>query len=174
MFYFFIFAKAYSNSYNIIYFCSQTESCFCFYLQNSASHSSSSEVDEGPAAKLARFTNDLIAENHQRKAINTNQSKRKLLYESTDGNASDDDVIVLLLKSHLIGAQCYFPLFQDDCHIPSYFDNTVIKVQTNGFDADSEGSDSEIILKMNNMVEEQSENSKFQLYGMKELTISIL
>lgn len=65
-------------------------------------------MDEGPAAKLARFTNDLIAENHQRKAINTNQSKRKLLYESTDGNASDDDVIILLLKSHLIGAENAF------------------------------------------------------------------
>lgn len=62
-----------------------------FDLQNSASHSSSSEVDEGPAAKLARFTNDLIAENHQRISINTNISKRKF-YESTDENPSDDDV----------------------------------------------------------------------------------
>lgn len=66
-----------------------------FLLQNSASHSSSSEVDEGPAAKLARFTNDLIAENCQRRSINTNQSKRKL-YDLSDGNASDDDVSFLL------------------------------------------------------------------------------
>lgn len=58
--------------------------------QNSTSHSSSSEIDEGPAAKLARFTNDLIAENHQRIAINANQSKRKF-YESTDENPTDDD-----------------------------------------------------------------------------------
>lgn len=58
--------------------------------QNSTSHSSSSEIDEGPAAKLARFTNDLIAESHQRIAINANQSKRKF-YESTDENPTDDD-----------------------------------------------------------------------------------
>lgn len=58
--------------------------------QNSTSHSSSSEIDEGPAAKLARFTDDLIAESHQRKAINANQSKRKF-YESTDENPTDDD-----------------------------------------------------------------------------------
>lgn len=64
---------------------------FHILFQNSAEHSSSSEVDEGPAAKLARFTNDLIAENHQRISINTNQSKRKF-YELSDDNASDDDV----------------------------------------------------------------------------------
>ncbi|XP_031626681.1 uncharacterized protein LOC116342976 [Contarinia nasturtii] len=106
-------------------------------LQNSASQSSSSEVDEGPAAKLARFTNDLIAENHQRRSINPNQSKRKF-YELTDEQASDDD---------------------DDCRFPSYFDDTVINVQTNGFDADSEGSDSELMPKMNNNIEEQATNT---------------
>lgn len=63
---------------------------FLFISQNSTSHSSSSEIDEGPAAKLARFTNDLIAENHQRIAIHANQSKRKF-YESTDENPTDDD-----------------------------------------------------------------------------------
>ena len=66
---------------------------FDFFIsipQNSTSHSSSSEIDEGPAAKLARFTNDLIAESHQRIAITANQSKRKF-YESTDENPTDDD-----------------------------------------------------------------------------------
>lgn len=53
-------------------------------------------------------------------------------------------------------------LFKDDCQFPSYFDNTV-KVQTNGFDADSEGSDCDLIPNTSNMVEERSEsNSKCQ------------
>lgn len=53
-----------------------------------------------------------------------------------------------------------FCVFQDDCQFPSYFDNTV-RVQTNGFDADSEGSDSELVANSGNMVEERSEsNSK--------------
>lgn len=47
-------------------------------------------------------------------------------------------------------------VFQDDCRFPSYFDDTVINVQTNGFDADSEGSDSELMPKMNNNIEEQT------------------
>lgn len=64
-----------------------------FFSQNSTSHSSSSEIDEGPAAKLARFTNDLIAENHQRKSLNSNQSKRKPIEAaSIPTNLSDDDV----------------------------------------------------------------------------------
>lgn len=62
---------------------------FLFTIQNSTSQSSSSEVDEGPAAKLARFTNDLIAENHQRKTLIS--TKRKL-YDSSDCNLTDDDV----------------------------------------------------------------------------------
>lgn len=34
-----------------------------------------------------------------------------------------------------------------------------MKVQTNGFDADSEGSDSELMAKTSNMIEERSANS---------------
>lgn len=75
---------------------------FASISQNSTSHSSSSEIDEGPAAKLARFTNDLIAENHQRIAITANHSKRKF-YESTDENPTDEDDVrencILLFES---------------------------------------------------------------------------
>lgn len=60
--------------------------------QNSASQSSSSEIDEGPAAKLARFTSELIAETNQRKTI-TNQTKKKQ-YEKPNANQSDDEVSI--------------------------------------------------------------------------------
>lgn len=107
----------------------------------------------------------MIAESHSRKLNNTNIAKRKL-YDSTDGNRSDDDVSV----------SCEFPYFrafrfdnnvilyifpQDDCRLPNYFDDTVIPIQTNGFDADSEGSDSELVPNTNRTTEERSTmNSK--------------
>lgn len=69
-----------------------TRISFASVLQNSASQSSSSEIDEGPAAKLARFTSELIAENNQRKTI-TNQTKKKQ-YEKPSANQSDDEVSI--------------------------------------------------------------------------------
>lgn len=50
---------------------------------------------------------------------------------------------------------------QDDCRLPNYFDDSVIAIQTNGFDADSEGSDSELVPNMNRTTETTTMNSKF-------------
>lgn len=62
-----------------------------FFLQaNSQSQSSSSEIDEGPAAKLARFNDDLSAELFIRKA-HAKLSKKEQFANSNEFR-SDDDV----------------------------------------------------------------------------------
>lgn len=43
---------------------------------------------------------------------------------------------------------------QDDCRFSKYFNKTLVDTQANGFDADSEGSDCEIVPKENNTIDE--------------------
>lgn len=121
-------------------------------MQNSASQSSSSEIDEGPAAKLARFTSELIAENNQRKTI-TNQTKKKQ-YEHSNANQSDDEVSIFFFKriDCTVADVRLFALAttQDEHYFyPTYFDETLTDSKANGFDADSEGSDYEIVPNVN-------------------------
>lgn len=128
---------------------------FCFIFlsaQTSPSQSSSSEADEGPAAKLARFTNDLIAENNQRKTITTNQQKKKQIVDSNavKQQIENDEVRAIGFDSRFLRENNkkkndYFCTLQNDHCYPTYFDEALKEVQTNGFDADSEGSDYEIV-----------------------------
>ena len=98
---------------------------FRFSASFQTSSQSSSEVDEEPVAKLARFTENLIAEQTTGKVIPF-QFKKKLESKTDDDN---------------------------DCRFATYFGKSLID-STNGFDADSEGSDCEIVPNGNNTIAE--------------------
>lgn len=147
-------------------------------LQASTSQASS-ETDDGPVAKLAKYTDEIANEIHQNR--NHSSPPKRKSHGKSPINKSDVSITIAIYLPYRPNTKiCIHSLTLyietvvsnmqlDDGRHTKHFNKPLVDTQANGSDADSEGSDCELVPK-----EEEDNTANNTLIGEKTMEAMVV